>query len=80
MKYICRVFVLDRNGRHIKSWGARGHGEGQFLCPIGIAFSHVSEELYVSGKSTIKKNFHLILFYFDSIIFFFIFIIFFIIF
>ena len=41
---------MNNEGQLITSWGSRGHGEGQFLCPVGIAFSHISDELFIADK------------------------------
>lgn len=46
----CRVQVFDRSGRQVCSFGSRGHGDGQFLCPIGVAFSLVSQEVFITDK------------------------------
>ncbi|XP_076066660.1 uncharacterized protein LOC143040014 isoform X2 [Oratosquilla oratoria] len=46
----CKVFIFDQSGRQVGSFGSRGHGDGQFLCPIGIAFSLVSREIFVTDK------------------------------
>lgn len=46
----CRVQVFDPSGRQVNSFGSRGHGDGEFLCPIGVAFSLVSQEVFITDK------------------------------
>jgi len=45
-----RVHRFTRNGRLVKSWGAPGHGEGQFHLPHSIAFDD-DGKLYVADRS-----------------------------
>ena len=45
-----RVHRFTRDGRLVKSWGAPGHGEGQFHLPHSIAFDD-DGKLYVADRS-----------------------------
>ena len=42
------VHRFTRDGRLVKSWGAPGHGEGQFHLPHSIAFDD-DGKLYVAA-------------------------------
>src|SRR5258707_9196380 len=44
------VHRFTRDGRLVKSWGARGHGEGQFRLPHSIAYDD-DGKLYVADRS-----------------------------
>nr|XP_045612732.1 RING finger protein nhl-1-like [Procambarus clarkii] len=52
----CRVYVFDTNGRQVSSFGSRGHADGQFLCPIGLAFSHVSREVFITVMFRLSRR------------------------
>jgi len=45
-----RVHRFTRDGRLVKSWGAPGHGEGQFHLPHSIAFDP-DGKLYVADRA-----------------------------
>src|SRR6266702_2381310 len=45
-----RVHRFTRDGRLVKSWGAPGHGEGQFHLPHSIAFDPEGK-LYVADRA-----------------------------
>jgi DNA-binding beta-propeller fold protein YncE len=45
-----RVHRFTRDGRLVKSWGAPGHGEGQFHLPHSIAYDD-DGKLYVADRS-----------------------------
>ena len=45
-----RVHRFTRDGRLVKSWGAPGHGEGQFHLPHSIAFDD-DGKLYVADRA-----------------------------
>ena len=45
-----RVHRFTRDGRLVKSWGAPGHGEGQFHLPHSIAFDS-DGKLYVADRA-----------------------------
>ena len=42
-----KVFIIDKNGAHLDSWGEQGDGKGQFNRPTGMAFD-ADENLYIS--------------------------------
>lgn len=46
-----KVFTFDyRTGRFLRSFGSRGHREGEFLCPFGIALSPIEQEILITDK------------------------------
>ncbi|XP_064455868.1 RING finger protein nhl-1-like isoform X2 [Ornithodoros turicata] len=46
-----KVFTFDyHTGRFLRSFGSRGHREGEFLCPFGIALSPIEEEILITDK------------------------------
>ena len=44
--YVSRIFISDKDGNHLGSWGTKGSGNGELNGPSGLAFDS-EENLYV---------------------------------
>ncbi|XP_023213672.1 tripartite motif-containing protein 2-like isoform X2 [Centruroides sculpturatus] len=47
--HLIHVFDLQ-NGKSISSFGRRGHKDGEFLCPFGIALCPLQHKIYITDK------------------------------
>lgn len=46
-----KVLTFDyHTGKFLRSFGSRGHREGEFLCPFGIALSPLHQEILITDK------------------------------
>ena len=44
--FVSRIFISDKDGNYLRSWGTKGSGDGEMNGPSGIAFDQ-DENLYV---------------------------------
>lgn len=45
------IHVFDlQNGKLVSSFGRRGHKDGEFLCPFGIALCPIQHKIYITDK------------------------------
>ena len=44
--HVSRIFISDKDGNYLRSWGTKGSGDGEMDSPSGIAFDK-DENLYV---------------------------------
>ena len=49
------VTILHSNGNKLRSFGTRGTGNGQFICPCGVTFTSDDEYILVTDQNRLQK-------------------------